>query len=342
MLFISGKEDKISWWDSQCNQMTISDDQIEVEFTSNKWLQIHKKETAALEKPPLTTSRWHQFMETVQPHEVQVVRMKEVNIGYCCEDVFHFIFQCSNMIRLLLYDIQDNKSGKDLVTGLTRALPRLKKLKNIQIWDVNMGKEGSKVISVINSPDLRILFFHRTGLSEAESSLTSALHRFPRLSYLDLFNSGLTKDESLSVLNILPSSCPNIVHLSIAQPKFTSEETMPLCKLKKLICLQISFETIEDWLRALGKFPQPLEMIYMYDNPSMGNEFKTFIAIISSCTKLRYLGVNNDVLNCEEEDKVSKVMTRKRGRLVVWPKDSQGWKEYQDQITKLKYDCMSS
>ena len=35
-------------------------------------------------------------------------------------------------------------------------------------------------------------------------------------------------------------------------------------------------------------------------------------------------------------------MTRKGGRLVVWPKDSQGWKEYCDQIIKLRDDSLSS
>ena len=342
MLFISGKEYKMSSWDKQFNQLSMSDDQIELFLSSGKWLQINKKETAVVQKPPLTATRWHQFKGTVQKHEVQALRMKEVNIEYCCKDVFDFIVQCNNMKTLLIYDIQDSSSDRGIVTGLTRVLPRLNKLKWLDIRGVNMGSEGSKVISSVNSPDLRILILIRTGLSEAGSSLTSALHRFPHLSHLDLFNSGLTKDESLSVLNTLPSSCPNIVLLSIDQPKFTSEETKPLCKLKKLISLDLNFETIDDCLRALGQFPQPLELIYLYGYPSMGNELNRFISVISSYTRLRYLVVNKDVLSYEGEDKVSKVITRKGGRLVVEPKDSQGWKEYCDQIIKLRDDCLSS
>ena len=205
-----------------------------------------------------------------------------------------------------------------------------------------MGSEGSKVISSVNSPDLRILDLTCTGLSEVGSSLTSALHRFPHLSYLDLCNSGLTKDESLSVLKTLPSSCPNIVYLSIWPATFTSDETKPVCKLNKLVALKTGFETTEECFRALGQFPQPLETIYLYGFLSMGNELNRFISVISSYTKLRYLVVSEDVLDYEGEDKVSKVMTRKGGRLVVWPKDSQGWKEYTDQIDKLRDDCLSS
>ena len=337
MLFISGKEDKMLSWDKQFNQLTISDDQIGLEFTSNKWLQIYRKDSAVVEKPPLTATRWHHFKGTVQKHEVEAFCME--NIGYCCEDVFDFIVKCKNMTSLLVYDIQDSNSNSSIVTGLTKALPRLKKLKEIDIRDVNMGSEGS-VISSDYSPDLRILILTRTGLSQAGSSLTSALYRFPHLSFLDLFNSGLTKDESLSVLNTLPSSCPNIVCLSICPAKFTSDETKPVFQLKKLICLCINFETIEDWLRALCQYPQPLEIIRLYGNPSIGNELDKFISVISS--NLRYLVVGKDVLNYEGLSRVREVMASNKGKLVVHKKDSQGWKEYKDQISKLRDDCMSS
>ena len=185
--------------DKKFDQLSISDDQIELIFRPNKWLEINKKETAVVEMPPLTATRWHQFKETVQPHEVQVVYMKEVNIGYCCEDVFDFIVLCSNMKTLSIYTIQDSHLSRNVhvVTGLRKVLLRLNKLKNIDIRDVNMGIEGSDVISSVNSPDLRILYLYHTGLSGAGSSLTSALHRIPHLFFLDLFNSGLTKDESL-------------------------------------------------------------------------------------------------------------------------------------------------
>ena len=222
-------------------------------------------------------------------------------------------------------------------------LPRLNKLKQIDIWDVNIGSEGSNVISSVNSPDLRIFTLQSTSMSGAGSSLTSALHRFPHLSYFHLFDSGLTKDESLAVLNTLPSSCPNIVFLNFCpcRVKFTSEEAKPLCELKKLVCLCLYFETVEDWLRALGQFPHCLKMIFLYGKLSMGNELNRFISVISSDTKLRYLVVQDDVLSCEGEDKVGTLMARKGGRLVVWPKDSQGWKEYGDQIIKLRDDCLS-
>ena len=80
--------------------------------------------------------------------------MNEVNIGYCGDQVFDFIVQCNNVTELLLYDISDNHFDKDIVTGLSKVLPKLSKLKEIHIWNVYMGSTCSEVISALNSPDL--------------------------------------------------------------------------------------------------------------------------------------------------------------------------------------------
>ena len=241
------------------------------------------------------------------------------------------------------YNIQDINSDRDIVTGFKQLLPKLNKLKQIEIWDVNMGIERSKVISSVNSPDLRILDLRCTGLSGAGSSLTSI--PFFVLSYL--FDSWLTKDESLTVLNTLLSSCPNIVYLSIYPAKFTSAEIKPLCKrnsLKKLMGVELHFETIDDWLTSLGQFYQPLEMLFLTvgGDPAIGNELNRFISMISSYTKLHYLVVSKDVLNYEGVSQVREVMESKGGKLVVENIDSQGFQEYQDEITKLRDDCMSN
>ena len=81
-------------------------------------MEINKKETAVVEKPPLTANRWHQFKKTVLKHEVHAFRMKEVNIGYCCEDVFDFIVQCNNMTMFFILDVKDSNADMDIVTGL--------------------------------------------------------------------------------------------------------------------------------------------------------------------------------------------------------------------------------
>ena len=319
------------------------DEQIDLYLSPGKWLHIKKKQSAVLEKPALSASRWRDYQATIDPHQVQVLLMDEVNIGHCYHDLFDFTAQCNNMIRLMMYNVNDNsKTDTNIVTGLTQALPRLNKLKETDIRDVNLGVRGSQVVSVINSPDMRVVSLSNTGLSGAGTAFMSALHRLPHLSFLSLFNSGLIKSEIIPLIQVIPDSCPNIVCLCIYPTKFTSEETNPVCKLNKLISLVLDFETADDCIKALGQFPQPLEMIYPGSGWSLSDRLDDFLDVIRSYTKLHYLVVNEGVLDGQGEDKVSNVMTRKGGRLVVTPKDSQGFKEYKDQVTKLREDCLSS
>ena len=318
------------------------DEQIDL-YLSSGWLHIKKIETAVLEKPSLSAYRWRDYQATVDPHQVQALRMKEVNIGHCYSDLFDFTAQCKNMKRLLFYNVNDKTEvNNNIVTGLTKALPRLNKLKQIDIKNVNLGVRGSQVVSVINSPDMRVVNLTRTGLSGAGTAFMSALHRLPHLSYLYLLNSGLIKSEIIPLIQVMPDSCPNIVSLSIYPTKFTSEETRPVCKLNKLINLELNFETADDCIKALGQFPQPLEMIYLCGKPSISDRLNDFLDVIRPYTKLHYLVVTEGVLDGRGEDKISNVMTRKGGRLVVQPKDSQGWQEYKDQVLKLKNECLSS
>ena len=319
------------------------DQQIDVFLSPTKGINIKKKESAVLEKPSLSASRWRDYQATIDPHQVQGLLMADINIGHCYHDLFDFTAQCNNTTRLLIYGITDKTEvNNNIVTSLTKALPRLNKLKDIDIRDVNLGVRGSQVVGVINSPDMRVVRLSDTGLSGAGTAFMSTLHRLPHLSYLHLFNSGLIKSEIIPLIQTLPDSCPNIVHLSIYPTKFTSEETNPVCKLNKLISLVLDFETADDCIKALGQFPQPLEMIYLTGNASISDRLNDFLDVIRPYTKLHYLIVNEGVLDGQGEDKVSNVMTRKGGRLVVCPKDSQGWKEYTDQLTKLLNDCLSS
>ena len=313
-------------------------------FIPNKWLKINRKQSDVVEKPSLSASRWRDYQATIDPHQVQALLMKEVNIGHCYNDLFDFTAQCNNMKRLLMYSVNDQTevNNNNIVTGLTKALPRLNKIKHIDIRDVNLGVRGSQVVGVINSPDMRAAILVNTGLSEGGTAFMSTIHRLPHLSFLYLFNSGLTKSEIIPLIQTLPDSCPNIVHFSIFPTKFTSEETKPVGKLNKLINLELNFETADDCLKALGQFPQALEMIYLFGNPSISDRLNDFLEVIRPYTKLHYLMVNEGVLDGEGEDKVRCLMTRKGGRLVVVNKDSQGLKEYKDQVTKQREDCLSS
>ena len=277
-------------------------------------------------------------------HEVDVVRIDEVNIGHCCAELFAYIVQCINMTMFLVYDITDTSpANNDIARGLSKALPRLNRLKLIDIKNVNMGSAGSNVFGAFNAPNLKVLILHDTGLSGAGASFVSALNRFPSLAFLSLLNTGLTNDESLAVLNTLPSSCPDIVRLSIYPAKFRYNEVRPVYELRKLISLLLHLETIGDWVTFLENFPQQtLKMIYIGGYIRIGNALNKFLAVLRTYTALRHLAFNEGVLDTLNEATIRTSMQIMGGILVVYPKDIEGYQAYLNQLHRLRKECMSS
>ena len=305
----------------------------------DKRLEIKKKYSSKARKPSLSATGWHKFQTKIKPQEVRAAWIDCVNIGYCQQEVFNFLAQCNNIAWLAMDGVKDNSyTGNDLVAGLTKVLSRLNtKLHQVHIYKIKLGRSGSQVFRALNSPDLRGIALVETELLDTDDIFMSSLHRFPLLSSLDLNMSGIKKEQLLKVLTTLPSSCPCIVHLSIYPTNFTSEETKPICELKKLISLDINFNTNNDCLTALGDFPQPLELLFLYSNSPVSNVWTDFIEIISSYKKLHYLVFWEGVLKCREENALRAIMANKGGRLVVNPKDKQETSDFKSKLRELRY-----
>ena len=313
----------------------FDDADIELCLSPQQGLEI-KKKYSLKDKPSLSTTGWHRFQTKTKPQEVKAVYIYCVNIGYCQQEVFHFIAQCINIRRLNMDDAKDNSyKNNDIVAGLTKVLPRLNKLQQVHIYRINLG--SSQVFRDFNSPDLRGIALVETELLGTDDIFMSSLHKFPLLSSLDLYISGLKKEQLLKVLTTLPLSCPCIVHLSIYPTNFTSEETKPICELKKLISLEINFKTNNDCLTALDAFPQPLKLLNLYSSSSVSNVWTDFIEIISSYKKLHYLVFWEGVLKCREVDTLKAIMAKKGGRLVVNPKDKEGMRDFMSKLNELRY-----
>ena len=134
-----------------------------------------------------------------------------------------------------MYDITDDSGDdSDIVQGVTPALPKLVKLRRLDKWGVYLGQYGKSLLDNVNSPDLRVLMLSPDHLGGNGGALTSCLSHLPLLSYLYLFNSGLSKVELIQVLQVLPSSCPNLLYLAIEGASFTNVEFKPVLFLSRL------------------------------------------------------------------------------------------------------------
>ena len=304
---------------------------------------MERKPTSSCKKPGLSAGRWQQFTEDIKPVIVKAVRMADVNLGMCHKEVFTFISECKNTKTMKLYDITDESGDdSDIVQGMTSALPKLVKLRLLEIWDVYLQEHGKSLLDNIKSPDLRVLSLSRDHLEGNGAALTSCLSRLPLLSFLNMCYSGLSKLELIQELQVLPLSCPYLLYLDIVDASFSNVELKPVYVLNHLRGLRFLASSPEDLIEALKEVPKTLELLYVWDNVRLSHKLHEFISAIRSLPRLRFLVVNKGCLDSEGEQKVSDVLKQTGGRFVVYDTDPQGFKDYLDQLNILINECFNA
>ena len=269
--------------------------------------------------------------------------IKEVNLGSCNKEVFTFISKCKNIRTLLLYDITDDSGDdSDIVQGVTSVLPKLVKLRMLDIQGVYLGKCGKSLLDNINSPDLRVLSLSRDQLGGNGGALTSCLSRLPLLSYIYLFNSGLSKVELVQVLQVLPSSCPNVLYLDIEGASFSNVELKPVFLLNHLRGLGFVATSNKDLIEALANLPKTLQLFYLTGGVRVSHRLHEFISAIKSLPRLRFLVVDEGFLDSKGEQKVSDVLKQIGGRFVNSDTNPQGWEDYQAQVNILRDESFNA
>ena len=157
-----------------------------------------------------------------------------------------------------------------------------------------------------------------------------------------MFNSGLSKVELIQVLQVLPSSCHNLLYLNIVGASFTNIELKPVFLLSSLRGLGWLASSSEDLIETLKKLPKILEFLYLTANVTVSHILHEFISAIRSLPRLRFLVVNEGCLDSEGEQSVSDVLKQTGGRLVNSDTDPQGWEDYKDQLNILKKECFNA
>ena len=311
---------------------------------NNSEINIERKPESSSKKPRLSADRWQQFTEDIKPVLLDSVRIKEVNLGMCHKEVFTFISKCKNSQSLLLYDITDDSGDdSDIVQGVTSVLPKLVKLGELEIQDVYLLDHGKSLLDNINSPDLRTLSLEHTHLDGNGGALTSCLSRLPLLSYLYLFNSGLSKVELIQVIQVLPSSCPNLLFLDIVCASLSNVELKPVFLLKYLRHLVFDPSSAEDLIEALYSLPKTLQLLCTEGNVRVSHRMHEFISAVKSLPRLRFLVVNEGCLDSGGEQKVSEVLKQTGGRVINNVNtDPQALKDYQDQAAILRNECFNA
>ena len=302
-------------------------------------MEIEAHVPAQYLKPSLSSTRWQSIQKSVNPQSLESLRLEEINIAHCHQELFNFTKKCTNLKSFLVYNITGEHSDYSyIVSGIQQTLPGLEGLKELDIWGVTMGKS---VLENLTTSSLHVLSLVRTELSDSGAALVSCISHLPFLSYLHLFESGLKEKEILDVLHCLPENCPGLIALDIARYKFKMPDIAYTSSLLHLKSVCFSFIPADQYIEIIDKLPTGLEMIYLGGKSVIANT-ESLLDVVRRRRGLSYLVVDEGRLGPDAEWRLRADMKKREGKLVVHVPGSKEFEEYKGEVAKLKQQCIDS
>ena len=325
----------------------VSDDDLKITFINN-WLQIYKKNGNEAGTVILTQRRWREEEAKLKHEQVKVVKIKKVNVGEACKDLFTFISTCTHCDRLCIYDVIDGREkNSELSCRLCEVLDRLHNLIQLDIRDTDLSEGGRQVLSSISHPELRVLTLYNNRLNVQGEELKAALTRLPHLRYLQMNRSGLRGEELLCGLTQLPSSSPLLQGLNVGSHDLSSGgdqlvqvvEALPQLRLLNIQNCQLVSSAL---CSILEKVNTNIEILAINDNGPVTDRKPLILNHINECKSLTYMRVSSSQWSPAELSQLNSQLSAHRGCLLVDVTSEHAlWNSYIGHMTRISDQCLS-
>ena len=326
----------------------VCDDDLTVEFTSNNWLRIKKKNEDEAGTVILTQRRWREEEAKLKYQQVKVVYIKKVNVGEACKDLFTFISTCTHCDRLFIDNVIDGREkNSELSCRLCEVLDRLHNLIELDIRRTDLSEGGRQVLSSISHPHLRVLTLYKNRLNVEGEELKAALTRLPHLRYLDMNDSGLGGEELLCGLTQLPSSSPLLQGLDVGGPDLSSGgdqlvqvvEALPQLRLLVISRCQLVSSAV---CSILEKVNTNIEVLSIHNNSPVTDRKPLILHHINECKSLTYMRVSSSQFSQSELSQLNSLLSAHGGRLLVDLTSKHPlWDSYIKHINRIAEECLS-
>ena len=326
----------------------VFDDDLSVEFTSNNWLGIYKKNDKEAGTVILTQRRWRDEEAKLKHEQVKHVLIKKVNVGEACKDLFTFISTCTHCDRLNIYDVIDGREkNSELSCRLCEVLDRLHNLIELDIRDTDLSEGGRQVLSSISHPELRVLRLINNRQNVQGEELKAALTRLPHLRFLNLNDSGLGGEELLCGLTQLPSSSPLLQGLNVGKHDLSSGgdqlvqvvEALPQLRLLVINRCQLVSSAL---CSILEKVNTNIEVLAIDHNGPVTDRQPLILDHINECKSLTYMHVSSSQWSPAELSQLNSLLSAHGGCLLVDASSKHAlWDSYIKYMTRIKNECLS-
>ena len=328
-----------------CN-ICLQKEEAVVEFTEHE-LQVYKRNRKGPKKAVLTSERWEKHKEKVQPSEVHFLTLKLIYIKDCPK-LFDFIAKCKSVKRLCMYEIEDNTVGnQQIIQGLSHVLIMVKQFTKVQVFTLRetyIGKSGSGLFNALScNHDIRVVDLYGSVLTGGGDQIAASLSEFPKLGFLNLGSTSLTRDEVQKVMAVLPKSCPQLLGLLLRKLDLTSTplaEAAPKLPNLKLLSIQESTVGSVEVQKLIQNISSDIEVLSINDLKGKqavlnGLAVSTFV---KKWTNVKYIRVSEGQVAAQ--DKVEVALVRNGGRLLVGGQGHEYWKDYTGQGKRIADQCL--
>ena len=326
----------------------VCDDDLTVEFTSDNWLRIYKKNVNEAGTVILTQRRWRDEEAKLKHQQVKVVYIDKVNVGEAFKDLFTFISTCTHCDRLSIYDVIDGREkNSELSCRLCEVLDRLHNLIALDIRRTDLSEGGRQMLSSISHPELRVLHMISNRLNVEGEELKAALTRLPNLRYLELYDSGLGGEELMCGLTQLPSSSPLLQGLMVAGHDLSSGgdqlvqvvEALPQLRLLVINRCQLVSSAL---CSILDRVNTNIEILAIDRNEAVTDRTPLILDNINGCKSLTYMRVSSSQFSKSELSQLSSLLSAHGGCLLVDAGPGHAlWDSYIDHIGRIRDECLS-
>ena len=319
-----------------------------MEFTRNGWLRINKKDEGGPGRVRLTPRRWRETASKVNPQEVKVIRIKKVNVGECCQELFDFISECINCTRLIIVNVIDNTdNNSDLSHHLSVSIKNLTRLIEIDIRDTNLSIGWREVLSSITSPHIRVLTLLRDNLGGQGEVLEDLLTRLPQLRYLNLNDSGVGGEEMLGVLYQLPVSSPLLQGLLVGYhdlSKAGDRLVQALTGLPKIRVLNIQNCKLQGTVisNILHQINTEIEVVLVDRNQPVPDTGPSVFDHIKQCQSLQYMMVSSSQFTKTALSQLDSSLSAHGGHLLVDATTKhKEWGNFIKELDRIHIECLN-
>ena len=247
-----------------------------------------------------------------------------------------------------MLEIEDSSNHEYIVDGLSLSLRLLTKLRSFDLWATCIGLGGQSMFKSLSvNVNLRVLSLQDSNISGCGDSLVECVMKLPRLGYLNLNSTGLSRDETKRLLAVLPDCCPHIMGLLLGGLDFTGaglDQTLQKLPELKALTFRKAIVPVSEFINIIASTNENIELLGLLHLQMTQKKIdhKVFSTLVAPRKRLKYIHMSKEQLSFIGWLKVRSVLEKNGGHLLTdVGYGDKLWNDYFEHYSRIVDQCIN-